>query len=131
VLVLSRSPPVLTACLTCGWVHGYPWRCLEIAANFIRVFRVAKSNTLLLVPNDWNTLSNGTVDAMPTGRHRYVGEQRFVFVLLNVTDGHGNLASYDLETKDWNGAYADPSGNGLPAYHVGATPEPTSFGLAA
>lgn len=34
------------------------------------------------MPNDWSTLSNGT-----TGLHRYVGEQRFVFALLNVTDG--------------------------------------------
>lgn len=30
-------------------------------------FRVGKSNTLLLVSNDWSTLSNGTVDGEPTG----------------------------------------------------------------
>jgi hypothetical protein len=71
------------------------------------------------------------VDGTPTGLHRYAGEQRFVFVLLNVTDGHRNLASYDLETKDWNGAYTDLSGNGLTGYHSGVTPEPGRFGLAA
>jgi hypothetical protein len=128
---LAAHLEALTACLACGWVHGFPWRCPNFAAKPARVFRVGKANTLLLTPNDGSTLSNGTVDGEPTGLHRYVGENRFVVVLLNVTDGRGDLASYDLETKDWNGAYADLSGNGIPAYHVGATPEPTRFGLGA
>jgi len=84
-----------------------------------------------MTPNDWSTLSNGTVDGSPTGLHRYVGENRFVFVLLNVTDGHGNLVSYDLETKDWNGVYTDLSGNSQPGYHSGVTPETGRFGVAA
>jgi len=124
-------PPTIIACLACGWVHGPPWRCPESARKIIRVFRVGKANTLLMTPNDWSTLSNGTVDGVPTGLHRYAGENRFVFVLLNVTDGHGNLVSYDLESKDWNGAYTDLSGTGLTGYHAGDTPEPGRFGLAA
>jgi len=52
------------------------------AAQSLRpVFRVGKANTLLLTPNDGSTLSNGIVDGEPTGLHRYVGEQRFAFVL--------------------------------------------------
>src|SRR3972149_2324963 len=27
VAILTFPPPVLTACLSCSWVHGYPWRC--------------------------------------------------------------------------------------------------------
>jgi len=129
---VAMHPEVFTACLSCGWVHSHPWRCPESTAKpNVRVFRVGKANTLLLTPNDWSTLSNGTVDGEPTGLHRYVGENRFVFVLLNVTDGRGNLALYDLEKKDWNGAYTDLSGNGLTGYHAGDTPEPGRFGVAA
>ena len=132
-VALSPCPlPVLTACLACGWVHGYPWRCPESTAKGDRVFRVAKSNTLLFVPNDWPTLTNGTVDGVPTGRPRYLGEQRFVFVLLNVTDGNGNLASYDFETRTSGGSFADLSGNGLRAYYPADQPSvPAVFGRGA
>lgn len=78
---LAVESEVLTACLACGWVHGQPWRCPESTAKRARVFRVGKANSLLLTPNDWSTLSNGTVDGTPTGLHRYSGENRFVFVL--------------------------------------------------
>ena len=110
---------------------GYPTASYAWASFDIRVFRVGKANTLLMTPNDWSTLSNGTADGEPTGLHRYVGENRFVFVLLNVTDGHGNLASYDMETKDWDGVYKDFSGTGLAGYHSGVTPEIGRFGLGA
>ncbi len=100
------------------------------------VFRVGKANTLLLTPNDWSTLSNGTVDGEPTGLHRFVGENRFVFVLLNVTDGHGDLVSYDLETRETSGSsssvYTDLSGNGHTGSLIGSvTPDRGAFGLAA
>ena len=98
----------------------------------IRTFRVGKANTLLVTPNDWSTLSNGTVGGVPTGLHRYVGEQRFVFVLLNVTDGHGDLASFDFESRQWNGAYTDLSGSGLHASKsYGDLAAPGRFGLGA
>ncbi len=122
---------MLTACLRCGWVHGFPWSCPNPTAKRDRVFRVGKANTLLLTPNDWSTLGNGTVDGEPTGLHRFVGENRFVFVLLNVTDGHGDLVSYDLESRTSEGNLADQSGNGLYAYHFGVTLEPARFGLGA
>jgi len=93
---LAVESEIQTACLVRGWVHGPPWRCPETAAKAARIFRVGKANTLLMTPNDWSTLSNGTVDGSPTGLHRYAGENRFVFVLLNVTDGHGNLALDDV-----------------------------------
>jgi hypothetical protein len=99
--------------------------------NAQEIFPVGKANTLLMTPNDGSTLSNGTADGEPTGLHRYVGENRFVFVLLNVTDGHGDLVSLDLETKDWDGVYKDFSGSGLAGYHSGATPEIGRFGLGA
>lgn len=60
---------------------------------------MGKASVLLLMSNDWSNLSNRTVDGQRTGLHRSVGEQRFVFVLLNITDGHGNLASYDMGTS--------------------------------
>jgi len=78
---LAAELQALTACLACGWVHAYPWRCSESTAKPVRVFRVGKANTLPMTPNDWSTLSNGTVDGEPTGLHRFVGENRFVFVL--------------------------------------------------
>ena len=97
---LAVPPEVITACLACGWVHGHPWRCPghltlamipAIRRQNAEDVRVGKANSLLLTPNDWSTVSNGTVDGEPTGLHRYAGENRFVFVLLNVTDGHGDL----------------------------------------
>jgi predicted RNase H-like HicB family nuclease len=63
-------PPVLIACLSCGCVHGYSWRCPETAAKTARVFRVGKANTLLLTPNDWSALSTGTVDGELTRLRR-------------------------------------------------------------
>jgi hypothetical protein len=45
-------PPVLTAGLACGLVHGFPWQCHGIV-------RVGKANTLV-TPNDWSTPGNGT-----------------------------------------------------------------------
>jgi hypothetical protein len=86
---LASEPDVLIACLACGWVHGSPWRgphaYLTVAPAVSRQtanpFRVGKANTLLMTPNDWSTLSNGTVDGEPTGLHRYVGE--------NPTSGDG------------------------------------------
>jgi len=59
----------------------------------IRVFRVSKGNTLLLTPNDWSGVFNGS-----TGLHRYQAEQRFVFLLFNVTDGRGDLFHADMES---------------------------------
>ena len=102
--------------------------CLRRAISRVRpihVVRVGKANTLLITPGDWSTLSNGTVDGRATGYHRYVGEQRFAFALLNVTDGDGDVVSYDLETKDGDFGpdyYSDSSGNGLHACHAGDTP---------
>jgi len=87
---LASEPDVLTACLACGWVHGFPWRCptgqrSAVVPTFRRqnanAVRVGKANTLLLTPNDWSTLSNGAGDGEPTGLHRYVGE--------NPTSGDG------------------------------------------
>jgi len=45
-----------------------------------QLMKVGKVNTLLIVPMDYSTIFNGS-----TGLHRYVGEQKFVFVLLNVS----------------------------------------------
>jgi len=78
---LASVPDVLTACLACSWVHESPWRCPRSATKTVRVFRFGEANTLLLTPNDWSTLSNGTVDGEPTGLHRFVGE--------NPTSGDG------------------------------------------
>src|SRR5437867_8875840 len=97
----------------------------------VRVVRVGKANTLLMAPNDWSTLSNGTVDGRPTGLHRYAGEQRFVFGLLNVTDGHGDVGSYDFETKDKDGLYADLSGNLTSTGGSTLSEAPGYFGLGA
>ena len=95
----------------------------------MHAIRVGKADTILVTPNDWSTLSNGTVDGAPTGLHRYVGEQRFVFVLLNVTDGDGDLVSYDLERKEYNGDFTDASGNGLHGHRTGGVAVPGRFGL--
>ncbi len=98
------------------------------------VVRVGKANTLLIVPNDWSTLTNGTVDGVPSGLHRYVGEQRFVFGLLNVTDGDGDLVSYDIESRIGGPGgffYADSSGNGLDACHAGDSRAAGYFGDGA
>ena len=93
----------------------------------VRVLRVGKANTLLVAPRDWSTLSNGTVDGTPSGLHRYVGENRFVFALLNVTDGQGNVASYDLETKESTGMYTDASSNAIHACPEGSVTNATGY----
>ena len=93
----------------------------------VRVLRVGKANTLLVTPRDWSTLSNGTVDGTPSGLHRYVGENRFVFALLNVTDGQGNVASYDLETKESTGMYTDASSNAIHACPEGSVTNATGY----
>ena len=77
----------------------------------VRTMKVGKTNTLIVAPNDWSTLSNGTVDGRPSGLHRYVGEQRFVFTLLNVTDGVGSALDWDMETRNTGGTLRDLSGN--------------------
>lgn len=68
----ATPPGVLTACLACRWVHGFPWPCptresLAVMPssrprNAREAFRVGKANALHLTPHDWSTLSNGTVD---------------------------------------------------------------------
>src|SRR5213594_2092707 len=115
---MSHETPRRIRCLSWGWVPGVPWRCPSESLAVIpathphtwrRVIRVGKSNAILMVPNDWSTLVNGTVGGKPTGLHRYVGEQRFAFALLNVTDGAGNVVSFDLESRGYDGAYRDRS----------------------
>ena len=44
-------------------------------------------------------------------------ERRFVFASLNVTDGAGDLVSYDVQTKRAFGDHADASGNDLWGCH--------------
>ena len=39
---------------------------LAVCETVPSIFRVGKANTLPMVPNDWSTLSNGTVDGRPT-----------------------------------------------------------------
>jgi len=66
-----------------------------------------EDNTRLLTPNDWSGVSNGS-----TGLHRYQGEQRFAFVLLNVTDGNGDAMHVDMETFAGQTQMADVSPHG-------------------
>ena len=103
---LAAPPPVVTACLACGWAQAFPRRCPRIptsrgGSGFGGIegssgARVGKANTILMVPNDGPTLSNGTVNGAPSGLHGYAGEKRFVFVLRNVTNGVGDIVSHDL-----------------------------------
>jgi hypothetical protein len=77
---LAVESGILTACLSCGWVHAFPWRCQNVSdlavipatgrQNDIRVFRVGKANTLLLTPNDWSTLSNRKSTGKAFGPYR-------------------------------------------------------------
>ena len=54
----------------------------------VRTVKVGKENTLLVIPGDWSTVQNGS-----TGLHRYVSEQKFVFVFLNVTGSSANFSA--------------------------------------
>jgi len=83
-------PPPGGVYSSCGDSGGSLWGCLNYQ---IRTFRVGKLNTLLLTPNDWSGVFNGS-----TGLHRYQGEQRFAFVLLNVTDAYGDKFHADMES---------------------------------
>ena len=51
VALVLPNPPLLRACLSCGWVHGCPWRCPDLDRD-VKVLRVGKVNTLLVVPSD-------------------------------------------------------------------------------
>ena len=99
---------------SCGDTSSTLRGCLDYQ---IRTFRVAKLNTRLLTPNDWSGVINGS-----TGLHRYQGEQRFAFVLLNVTDGYGNVAHADMETLTFVNALQDFSPNGLTLWTYGDPP---------
>ena len=74
----------------------------------VRTLRLGKVNTLLATPGDWSGVFNGS-----TGLHRYQGEQRFAFVLLNVTDGVGNVTATDFETTLGATRLADLGPQGL------------------
>jgi len=84
---------ILTACLLCGWVHEFPGRC----PRFREAWRKLSSNFTVVPPsipregiyalNDWSTVFNGT------NVHRYVGEQKFAFVLFNVTGTSANFTT--------------------------------------
>jgi len=63
----------------------------------IRTVRFAKTNTILMTPTDWSTVLNGS-----TGLHRFVGEQRFAVLNLNVVDAGGMEAYWNMErTEDY------------------------------
>jgi len=82
-----------------------PW---GVITYDIRTLRLGKANTLLATPGDWSGVFNGS-----TGLHRYQGEQRFAFVLLNVTDGYGNVTATDFETTLGSSRLADLGPQGM------------------
>lgn len=61
----------------------------------LKTIRQGKVNTLLIVPNDYSTVLNQS--ARFAGKdlgHRYLGEQRFVFLLLNCTGSNTHFDQY-------------------------------------
>ncbi len=103
---------VLTACLTCSWVHEFLGTCPRSSETWRRLrgeFGGERNPRHgLLTPNDWSGVFNGSA-----GLHRYQGEPRFTFLLLNVTDGCGNVVHTDFESLLGANRLQDFSGNSV------------------
>jgi len=94
--LVDITPSTSTKELQSQWFYGNEAKCTTTTGTTspyatldycLKTVKVGKENTLLVVPNDWSTVFNGT------NVHRYVGEQKFAFVLLNVTGSSTNFTA--------------------------------------
>jgi len=96
--VVDITPSTSTLQLQSQWFYGNEAKCYTTSGTIayaphatleycLKTVKVGKENTLLVVPNDWSTVFNGT------NVHRYVGEQKFAFVLFNVTGTSTNFTT--------------------------------------
>jgi len=96
--VVDITPSTSTLQLQSQWFYGNEAKCYTATGTSaypphasldycLKTVKVGKENTLLVVPSDWSTVFNGT------NVHRYVGEQKFAFVLFNVTGTSANFTA--------------------------------------